>query len=549
MTANAETVPGAGAVPVRPDRSMLSEPGDPEGFPAVIAVLRDHRRIVAWARRYCCATDSPDPVTLRRIVEAAADLPVQALARWANSSSADRRFPWGLIGAVLHVKRQDLIGKIARVPLRFEQMGDHFARLLCAIAPDSVAGSALSARTIAYMQQVTASVVLDAGFVPEYNALCTRMSRFNAASRASWPGGDARYLDGNWITAIGHIAILAHVLVGQRCGLLDGHWTGVVKGPVANSYLFNLIARANGNAKLVAGGDVFYETHSSGNTELVNGVPLDWFELCGMVAATVDPERGAVAAVPEAARRELADFLDSVGHTPGRGYVTVHCREDGYRRNRRHQPRNASIADTLPALIRLVAAGYTVVRLGDPTMTRLPPHPGIVDYAHSPAKTGKLDVLLAAGAAFHIGSSSGMSLVPLLFGTPCLFLNWYPTTMLPWGPRTWTVLKTLRDAATGSRVSDPDLLHSVGKVPHAGVLREIGYAVEDLTADEITAAVAAYRVFLGERRAIGEPAAPATGASAVTPASITAPVFRAGPGQSLVPVPPRPRRCRDAERR
>jgi len=162
-------------------------------------------------------------------------------------------------------------------------------------------------------------------------------------------------------------------------------------------------------------------------------------------------------------------------------------------------------------------------------MTRLPERPGFVDYAHSPLKSPRLDVLLVAQAAFHIGTSSGLSVVPLLFGTPCLFLDWYPTTLLPWGPRTWTVLKTLTGTATGERVADPEVIRRAGKVPDTDVLAELGYSLLDLSPAEIAAAVPVYLDFLGCD--VGVPAARRQ--------AVTAPVFRFDANGRLVRLPPR----------
>ena len=513
--------------------TILVDPTDPAGIGGVIRGTTDPRRVLAWMRRYCCVSDDPDPVSLRRAIRAADAATIEDLARWANSSSPDRVFPWSLVGAMLCVGKAGFVERMSRKPLRFRQMGDVFSRMVCAISRDPLAESAREANVVAYMQRMTSGVLLDAGFVPEYEVLAARTTRFNRWVRRVASDGEYRCFDRNWVTAIGHIVSLAHALAGQKLGLVDGRSIVVPREAVANPYLFNLVAAATGSVRFFEGDDVFRETHASGTAEPVDGAFLDWFEVSGTVAHAVDPVRGAVLQVPDIDRRELADFLETVGHRPGAGFVTVHFREPGYRPTRRHQPRNADIRVALPALRCLAEAGYTVVRLGDPSMTRLPELPGIVDYAHSPLKSARLDVLLAAGADFHIGSSSGMSLVPLLFGTPCLFLNWYPSTLLPWGPRTWTVLKTLRHAGTGEPETDPDVIHSVGKIPDAGTLAELGYVLDDLRAEEIDAAIDAYRAFLRARPAEAEGAAAGWGA--------TAPVFRFAADAVLVEVPLRRR--------
>ncbi len=509
-------------------RRLLDHPADPGAFAARIRTLRQGRDILAWARRYCCVSDELDALALRRILEASDALTVDDLAGWANSSSHDRRYPWAIVTAALLARRPGLLAKLTRNPLRFADMGDHFSRLVCAVSPRPVATSVPQSVVIAHMQLVTASVLLEAGHVPEYEALSARHSAFNRRTRRLASVDGYRALDRTWGSAIGHVVILAHLLAAQKLGLVADRWSCLKKDTVPNAYLFNLMSRAAGNLKFTQQDGLFFEAHASGLSEVADGRALDWFELCGLVAGAVDPARGALLSIPSEDRPALAEFLAAVGHPGGGRYVTVHCREDGFKRPGRHRARNARIQNYLPALAALVDRGYTVVRLGDPSMSRLPERRGFVDYAHSPLKSPQLDVLLVAEADFHIGTSSGLSVVPLLFGTPCLFLDWYPTTLLPWGPRTWTVLKTLADTVTGERVADPEVIRRAGKVPDTDVLAELGYSLLDQSPAEIAAAVPAYLDYLG--RDAGVP----TGAPAVT-----APVFRFDADGRLVRLAPR----------
>ncbi len=79
--------------------------------------------------------------------------------------------------------------------------------------------------------------------------------------------------------------------------------------------------------------------------------------------------------LPPRLEQQAAKEAARLGIGPGRPIVTVHARESGYRasaglRQRQWDEwRNANVASYFKAFRALVERGYTVVRLGDPTMT------------------------------------------------------------------------------------------------------------------------------------------------------------------------------------
>ncbi len=176
--------------------------------------------------------------------------------------------------------------------------------------------------------------------------------------------------------------------------------------------------------------------------------------------------------------------------------MTLHCREPGFRADGLQDLRNVEVASYLPAVRDLVERGYVVVRVGDPSMTPLPPMDGVFDYALSPLKSDDLDILLLGAARFHVGSSSGLSQVPLLFGTPCLSLNWHSCELLPWGRRNWTVLKPITRLADGRRVTDWPAYSAAGRLHSRRLLNGQGHDIAGLTAAEVRRAVADYATML-----------------------------------------------------
>ena len=114
---------------------------------------------------------------------------------------------------------------------------------------------------------------------------------------------------------------------------------------------------------------------------------------------------------------------------------------------------------------------------------------GAVSNARSNFKSDRNDIFLLATADFHIGSSSGISLVPLTFGRPCLMLNWFPRRDRPWGRKTVTVFKHLVWRDTNQVVRDENLLARFGGVVSPLVLDAFGLKLVDNSPDEIERAI------------------------------------------------------------
>ena len=87
--------------------------------------------------------------------------------------------------------------------------------------------------------------------------------------------------------------------------------------------------------------------------------------------------------------------------------------------------RDGNIADYLPAIRRIAQAGGWVVRIGDPSMTKMTDVPNLIDCAHKPRRDW-LDVYALGAARFMIGTNSGPVFVAGTFGVPALLSNWAP---------------------------------------------------------------------------------------------------------------------------
>jgi putative glycosyltransferase (TIGR04372 family) len=166
--------------------------------------------------------------------------------------------------------------------------------------------------------------------------------------------------------------------------------------------------------------------------------------------------------LPAAMEAEALASAARAGIDPSARLVTVHVRESGYRaagglRQREWDTlRNARIETYDKAFRALVSRGYTVVRLGDSTMTPVT-LPGVVDLALSPARTEALEAWCVLRSHFLIGCDSGPSWLAFLFGVPVLTVNALHLRDVQ-RPSDRMICKLVRERATGHQLSLTDML-------------------------------------------------------------------------------------------
>ncbi|MBI2188124.1 MAG: TIGR04372 family glycosyltransferase [Acidobacteria bacterium] len=166
--------------------------------------------------------------------------------------------------------------------------------------------------------------------------------------------------------------------------------------------------------------------------------------------------------MPADREEQTAKAAAALGIDPAAPIVTVHVRESGYRfasglRQRGWDTiRNARIETYWPAFRALVKRGYTVVRLGDPTMTPVQLR-GVVDLATSPARSPWLDIWCTMRSEFLVGCDSGPSWLAVLLGVPVLTVNAVHFRDLS-RPSDRIVCKLARDRTTGATLSVSDML-------------------------------------------------------------------------------------------
>jgi putative glycosyltransferase (TIGR04372 family) len=133
-----------------------------------------------------------------------------------------------------------------------------------------------------------------------------------------------------------------------------------------------------------------------------------------------DAGRAPLLTLSDEQRRRARRELEAMGLPSDSWFVCLHVRE-GVGASRR----DGNIADYLPAVRSITQAGGWVVRIGDPSMTKMSDIPNVIDCAHKPRRDW-LDVYALGAARFMIGTNSGPVFVAGTFGVPALLSNWAP---------------------------------------------------------------------------------------------------------------------------
>lgn len=124
--------------------------------------------------------------------------------------------------------------------------------------------------------------------------------------------------------------------------------------------------------------------------------------------------------------------LTQLGIPKNAWFVCIHVREGGFSPvdEALHCHRNGNIDYLIPTIEEIIRRGGWVVRLGDPTMVPLKKIPQVIDYAHHPLRSERLDIVLCAQARFILGNTSGIFLVSSIFGVPSALANMIPMPTL-----------------------------------------------------------------------------------------------------------------------
>lgn len=131
----------------------------------------------------------------------------------------------------------------------------------------------------------------------------------------------------------------------------------------------------------------------------------------------------------ESDHQELSRQAEEIGIQAQKKIVTLHVRESGYRKTSvgrldraKDYSRNADIETYYKAVDLLVAQGYQVVRVGDPSM-KPAQREGLIDLATHVHRSDALELWCISQSKFFIAGDSGPSCAGWMLGVPVLVVN------------------------------------------------------------------------------------------------------------------------------
>ena len=234
-----------------------------------------------------------------------------------------------------------------------------------------------------------------------------------------------------WTYAIGHIALLD---IYVKMGILG--WRGPYRPIVLDArpanrcyldywqrYLPYMVTDPKGVELLTP-----LATRLEEHLHVINspdGLKIDYITATLTVQKQWEAEgRAPLLALSDSDRKRGKGCLQRLGVSPDAWFVSLHVRDTGT-----GNPRDADIGTYRMAMESIVAHGGWVIRMGEPSMSPLPPMSQVIDYAHNEARSDWMDVFLWASCRFFIGTRSGPAHVPPTFGVPCVLTNSFPMAM------------------------------------------------------------------------------------------------------------------------
>jgi putative glycosyltransferase (TIGR04372 family) len=179
----------------------------------------------------------------------------------------------------------------------------------------------------------------------------------------------------------------------------------------------------------------------------------------------------------------------SWGMAPDDWYVCLHLRDGsfyGEASGLGQSHRNTGVDNYRAAIEHITGLGGWVIKLGSKGSPKLPPMPRVIDYTRTPYKSGLMDLTLIRGATLFIGTTSGLTNVPISFGVPAALVNCISTDAQLWHRQVRFIPKQII-LQNGCAVAQTELTRSPWRwrVFDAGVLARHGATLIDNTADEI----------------------------------------------------------------
>jgi putative glycosyltransferase (TIGR04372 family) len=229
-----------------------------------------------------------------------------------------------------------------------------------------------------------------------------------------------------WTNMIGHFAFLGLHLEGQRQGILPKGERHIFDGKeTANQQLLSCFSKDYKVTKLESTREWSELSTFWPDVEKLNLVKTSkGFEhiyvLWEMIWREKHKENLAtpILKLDDQYVQSSESHLSKLGVNPDDAFVGIHIRESNTANHLRSQP----VSSYVEPIKYLTQMGFKVIRLGNPSMTKMPDLPGLLDLSQGENQK-KLHAYVLAKAKFFIATNSGPGSIPMLFNVPTLHTN------------------------------------------------------------------------------------------------------------------------------
>jgi putative glycosyltransferase (TIGR04372 family) len=219
---------------------------------------------------------------------------------------------------------------------------------------------------------------------------------------------------------------------------------------------------------------------------------IRWYAPWGAAVETAWKERGnrALFSLSDEERKLFRQRMaQAYGLPEDAWFVLVHVREPGFHAHwHAHHAgtRNAEIKAYSEVFDFVLSKGGWVVRGGDSSMRPLTPRERVIDYAASTQKHPAIDIYLCAECAYFIGTNSGFSLIPPIFGKRCGLTNWSPIAIPNWYLDDVYIPKLVRKTSEGRYLSFKEMYTSfAGWSQFARDFANTDFVIEDNSPEDL----------------------------------------------------------------
>jgi putative glycosyltransferase (TIGR04372 family) len=150
-----------------------------------------------------------------------------------------------------------------------------------------------------------------------------------------------------------------------------------------------------------------------------------------------------------------------------------------------HDHRNADINSFIPAIKYIIEVGGVVLRMGSVTNKKVNfTHENLIDYSNK-YRNDFMDVYLSAKCKFVLGTTGGISDLPVIFDVPRVATNFVPFSHVPWGKQSIYIPKKVKKKSSGEYESFAFMLKNYDREMNGNSIQEADYEYEDNTEGEI----------------------------------------------------------------